>query len=232
MKLAPGTELLDDPAADPATVRRSLGHIARSNQLFGGRAAVLHGIARLLAGRTARSTQRPLTLLDIGTGAGDIPAAIRAWGARRGVAIRTLALERSRAAARLASSPRLPVALGCAGSLPVRARGVDIVVLSQVLHHLHPDSAVELLRALDDTARLGVVVADLRRSPTAATLFRFGSAILGFDEPTRTDGVTSIYRGYLRPELARLCDRAGVRAAVEKRWGWRVVAWWRATDNG
>ncbi|HWB42077.1 MAG TPA: hypothetical protein VG500_12495, partial [Gemmatimonadales bacterium] len=59
-----GVELLDDPAADPATVVRSLGNVARANRWFGGAAAVRHGLGRLLRGVPR---ERPLTLLDLGT---------------------------------------------------------------------------------------------------------------------------------------------------------------------
>ena len=73
--LAPiGHELLDDPAADPRLVHRSLTNIVRANRLFGGRAAVRFGLARLLR---AVPPGASLTLFDIGTGAGDLAAAAR-----------------------------------------------------------------------------------------------------------------------------------------------------------
>ena len=227
MRLAPGTELLDDPAADPVAVRRSLGNIARANRLFGGTAAVLWGIERILTDPHApRTTHHALSLLDIGTGAGDIPEAARRWAAARGIELRTLGLERLRPAAQLARSAELPVILGCAGALPIRTGGVDLVVISQVLHHLDTAEAEHLLRDAARIARVGVVVADLRRSRTAAALFGVASRALGFDVHTREDGITSVGRGYHRSELERLCTTAGVPATVSQRLGWRVVAWW------
>lgn len=234
MKHAPGTELLDDPAADPAAVRRSLTDIARSNRLFGGTAAVLWGLDRVMGARDAARGTRPatrdprpgLSLLDIGTGAGDIPAAARDWGMARGLALRTVGLERLRPAAQLARSAALPVLLGCAGTLPIRTAGVDLVVISQLLHHLESAAAVRLLQEASRIARVGVVVADLRRSRTAAALFSVASRALGFDAHTRQDGITSVGRGYHRQDLARLCATAGAPAEVTERPGWRVVAWW------
>ena len=86
-----GAELLDDPAADPATVRASLRHIARANRWFGGRAAALWGLGRALHG-VPRGTR--LSLLDIGTGAGDLPRAAAAWARRRGWHLDVCGLER------------------------------------------------------------------------------------------------------------------------------------------
>jgi len=221
--LAPhGTELLDDPAADPAIVARSLGNIARANWWFGGRAAALWGIDRLLHGVPAG---RPVTLLDVGTGAGDLPTAAVSRARRAGRPLTAIGLERSPVAAALAAR-KLPVVLGCAGRLPVRERGVDIVLISQVAHHLAPDAAVELFRAASASARVGVVVADLRRSELAVGAFRVGSALLGFDPVTREDGITSVRRGYLPEELRALVRRAGHDAQVNRRPGFRLVATW------
>ncbi|HVX88653.1 MAG TPA: hypothetical protein VG940_06990, partial [Gemmatimonadales bacterium] len=87
MSTPAGTELLDDPHADPVAVRTSLGNIARANRLFGGTQAVLYGLDRLLA---ADVPGEALSLLDLGTGAGDIPGALRRWGTSRGFRVRTL----------------------------------------------------------------------------------------------------------------------------------------------
>ena len=223
--LAPlGTELLDDPDADPATVARSLANIARANWWFGGTAAALWGIDQLLR---ALPIDRAISLLDIGTGAADLPTAAVRRAARRGRVMRAIGLERSPVAARLATARGFPTVLGCAGQLPVRLAAVDIVLISQVAHHLAADAVVELFRAASAVARVGVVVADLRRSEVAVAAFRVGSALLGFDAVTRADGITSVRRGYHPGELTALAARAGQQAHVSRRPGFRVVAVWR-----
>lgn len=227
MRHAPGIELLDDPHADPDAVRRSLRNIARSNRMFGGTDAVLWGLGRLL-GRSTPDARRPkhaLTLLDLGTGAGDIPCAVRRWGRARGTPIRSFGLERLRAAANLAGSAELPVAVGCASTLPFATGSVDLVTISQLLHHCDPDSAATLLREAARVARCGIVIADLLRSATAAALFGVASWALGFDRHTRADGMTSVARGYTEEELRNLCAGAGLAMDVTVRPGWRIVAW-------
>jgi SAM-dependent methyltransferase len=218
-----GTELLDDPDADPAVVARSLANIARANRWFGGRAAALWGIDQLL--REA-GTGRAFSLLDIGTGAGDLPVAAVRRAARRGQVLRAIGLERSPVAAALAAARGVPTVLGCAGHLPVRDHAVDIILLSQVAHHLAADAVVDLFRAVSRLARVGVVIADLRRSELAVAGFRLGSALLGFDPVTRADGITSVRRGYHPGELSALTTRAGHPARVARRPGFRLVAYW------
>lgn len=225
---AAGHELLDEPTADPTRVTTSLRNIVRANRWFGGTWAALYGIDRVL-GRHAPGSA---SLLDIGTGAGDLPRAASRRSRRRGTALRTIGLERHPAAARLARGEALDLVLGCASALPFAAASVDVVLISQVLHHLDAASAASLLAAADRIARRGVVVADLRRSRVARMLFGIGARMLRFDRDTLIDGLTSIRRGYAAAELRDLCAAAGVRASVEMRPGFRVVAWWRTERGG
>jgi len=220
-----GTEILDNLAADPAAVARSLGNIARANRWFGGLAAVRHGLSRVLGKRTGA-----MTLLDVGTGLGDVPAMALRWARTRGVSLRAIGLERHPVAARLAAGTGLPTVLSCGGELPVRDRGVDLVVISQVAHHFTPASCIRLFREASRVARVGVVVADLRRSRSAAVGFWVGSRVLGFDPVTRVDGITSLRRGFTRHELAELVARAGASAMIEARPGARLVATWRTAS--
>lgn len=101
--------------------------------------------------------------------------------------------------------------------------------MSQVVHHLASDAVVELFRAVTALARVGVVVADLRRSEAAVIAFRVGSAALRFDAVTRADGITSLRRGYTAVELLALARRAGAQASVARRPGFRLVATWRSS---
>jgi SAM-dependent methyltransferase len=228
-----GTELLDDPAADPGAVARSLKDIATANRWFGGAAAVRHGLGRVLSG-VAPGVE--LTLLDLGTGAGDLPRAAIRRAARAGIRLRPIGLERSRVAAALAHRAGIPCAVACAGAPPLRDKSVDLVLVSQVIHHLAPVSAVRLLRTCDRLARVGVVVADLRRARLAPLAFWVGARALRFDPLTVADGITSIRRGYTAGELRQLLRAAGIAGRVSRRLGYRLVATWRpepmAPDGG
>ena len=219
-----GHELLDDPSADPAIVTESFRNLARSNWWFGGAAAVHFGLSRLIGTGTRGAA---LSLLDVGTGVGDLPRRAAMWAMRRGVTLTPVGFERSRVAALLARRSGLPCVVGCAGALPFRAQSVDIVMMSQLIHHLSREAAVEVIRTASQVARVGVVLADLRRSPLAAIGFRIGAEVLGFDPATKADGVTSVRRGYLPHELSAMLREAGVTAPVHRRPGYRLVAAWR-----
>jgi ubiquinone/menaquinone biosynthesis C-methylase UbiE len=220
-----GHELLDDPRADPAQVAESLRNIVRSNRWFGGRSALRWALARVLRSVAPGSE---LSLLDVGTGAGDLPRDLALVARQHGVGLTPVGLELNRTAARIAAGGGVPTILGSASALPVRERSVDIVTMSQLLHHLDQDHAVELLRDASRVARRAVIVADLERSAVACAAFRIGALALRFDASTRADGITSIARGFRQGELVALCREAGVRAVVHRRPFFRLVALWPA----
>lgn len=220
-----GVERLDEPGVDPVLRLRSLRDVARSNALFGGRRSVLLSLERAL--QDICSERRPATLLDVGTGLGDIPAAARTVARRLGVPLAAIGLDVAEELAG-AAARRIGLAL-CADAfrLPFADRSLDLVTCSQVLHHFPEPDAVRLLAELDRVARVRVVVGDLRRSWVAAAGFWAASWPLGFHAITRHDGVLSVLRGFTAAELARLVREAtGTTPTVTRRAGWRLVAEW------
>jgi SAM-dependent methyltransferase len=220
-----GSEALDDGTCPPEVARRILKDIARANALFGGRAAVSWGVKRLLRGVPSGSR---LTLLDVGAGAGDIAGAVRAVARRRNVALIPVGLDPLPAAARLCREAGVLPLRASAAAFPLRPNAVDIVIASQFLHHFSRSSAMALARAFDAIARLGVVVAEPRRTEAAAAGIWLAGHALGFHPVARDDGVVSVRRSFRVDELRRLLDEAGLPAVVRRRPGFRVAAYWLA----
>ena len=218
-------ELFDDPGADGATVVASLADVARANRFFGGAAAALKRLDEFFRVAGAGTT---LTLLDVGTGDGDIPRAAQRRAERWGVKLSLLALERHPAAARHAARHgAMSVARGDARALPLRSRSADLVLCSQLLHHFHDAELTTLIAELDRVARLAVVVADIRPNPVAAVGIWLASYLLSFHRVTRRDGVVSVLRGFTSARLRQVCAAAGVDADVRTHAGFRVTAAWR-----
>jgi hypothetical protein len=220
-----GVEALDDPTTDPVLVRRMLTDIARGNRWLGGGRAARHGLAQLLE-PTDRGTT--LTLLDIGTGAGDLPHALTRWCARRDVTLRGIGVERLPAAAALAHDGGLPTILACGGTLPLADQSVDLVLASQLAHHLDAAGTIALCREAQRVARRGVILADLRPSPLGAFGYRLVGPLLGLHPMTVSDGVLSLARGRDAASLAALATQAGARDVVATSLPCaRVVIAWR-----
>jgi ubiquinone/menaquinone biosynthesis C-methylase UbiE len=217
--------MLDDPDADPALALRSLRDVALANRLFGGRRAVLRAVDALL--RDAPASQTELTLLDIGTGLGDIPAAAAIRATRAGHRLRTIGLELAPRLAQAASDRCTHAIAADAMTLPFGNHSIDIVTCSQVLHHFEGPAADRLLQECTRVARQRVIIGDLRRSWLAAAGLWTSSFLLGFHPVSRHDGVVSVMRGYTRDELRLLVAGAtGIDPWVTHGLGFRVTASW------
>lgn len=216
-------EALDDRDLDHSLAATMLSEIALTNVLFGGRAAVEFGLMQLTRDL---SDSRPLTILDVGAGGGDI--ARKACGILGRHRPHAFALDHHRTSAHMCGARGVTPVVGDMRHLPLRPASVDIVIMNLVLHHLTHPEAVTLVAQLDAIARVGVVIADLRRSVLARVGFDFAGRVLRLNDVTRRDGVLSIRRGFSLAELADIIAYAGVsRATVRRRLGWRLVAYWR-----
>jgi SAM-dependent methyltransferase len=218
-----GFEYLDAPGVDPRLVRRSLADVALANALFGGTRAVL-----LELGLVLPELSESATLLDVGSGVGDIAARARELARQQDVDLSLITIDMAETLA-VASRARTGNAVrGDATALPFANQSVDVVMCSQTLHHFDDASAACVLRELDRVARVRVIISDLRRSWLAAAGLWLASFPLGFHPVSRHDGIVSIMRGYTRDELGRLIQSViGRPPNVKQHMGWRVTATWR-----
>jgi ubiquinone/menaquinone biosynthesis C-methylase UbiE len=217
-----GVEILDSPDVDPQLVTRSLADVARANALFGGVSSALEELMTVL-----EDSPPITTLLDVGTGLGDIPCRAREMARGNGVALTTIGLD---SAPELAAASRASVDFSvCADALrlPFADESIDVVMCSQVLHHFTGGDASILLREMNRVARVRVIVSDLRRSWIAAAGLWLASFPLRFHAVSRHDGVVSVLRGFTPEELVDTVHQAiARRPVVHRRRGFRVTTSW------
>lgn len=226
-----GKEFLDEAGIDPGVVRRSLADVSLANALFGGTRAVLRELARALGDdRCVRrdATRAATSLLDVGTGMGDIPASARLLARSRGIALETVGLDIAQTLVTASRARVDEVVRGDAIALPFRDGAFDVVTCSQTLHHFADADARTVIRELERVSRGCVIVSDLRRSWLAAAGIWLASFPLGFHPVSRHDGLVSVLRGYTADELRTLiAGVVGGTPVVRQHLGWRITATWR-----
>ncbi len=213
-RLADTPELLDGPLDDREALAANLRDLRRINRWLGGIRLSRQAIGALLDDRSVSAT-----LLDVGTGAADIPAALVARPGATGPRLTVQAVD-SRPevlAAALAVDPSLSMldglrlVVGDGRSLLDADRSYDIVHASLVLHHLEPDAAIEFLREMARVADRGVIVNDLARS----RLGWLGAWLIGHlltrCRLTRHDAPLSVRRAYTATEMRTMMATAGLR---------------------
>jgi ubiquinone/menaquinone biosynthesis C-methylase UbiE len=205
-------EIIDGPPVPFKEMACCMTDISRINALFGGRMVTMVHVKRLLA---AWPPDRLVTVLDVGTGAGDIPRELVRWARRQGRRIRIFALDRDAATLRIAAKlvrdyPEITFVRGDALSLPVRSGAVDLTISAMTLHHLEPDAGVRYLAEMNRAARVGFVVNDLVRSRLAHWVVWLLTRFITRSAISRHDGPLSVRRSYTPGEVTGLCAQAGL----------------------
>lgn len=217
-------EWMDGADVSDADMAACLRDLAQVNTLTLARRPTLGFLARALARWRGA---RPLAILDVGAGEGDMLRAIRRWGARRGVALRLVGCDlnpRCVAAARAAT----PVAMGIAfvhgdAAEIAAADPPDLILSSLVAHHMSDAELARFLAWQYGAARLGWFVNDLRRHWFAYHGFALLSRVAGWHRFVRHDGPVSVARGFVRADWERLLGQAGVTGASVE--GWFPFRW-------
>jgi len=202
-------ERMDDPSLDARELAQALKTLARVNRLFGGTQIVLHHLPRLCHGLPAR-----VRVLDVGTGYADIPRAIVRWAQRRGQPVEITALDRNPetlavAARACAEYAQIELLRADALELPFPPHRFDVVLASQVLHHMEAGEPARLLGELRRVARHAILVHDLRRGAWPHAVTWAALRLMSRNAIIRHDGPLSIRRGYTPAELEGLARSAG-----------------------
>jgi SAM-dependent methyltransferase len=218
--------MMDLPGQPKELLADDLRNLRVINRYLGGYRNVLRGLARLV------NEQRldRFTLLDLGTGSGDIPAVIARWARRQQIAARISGLEREAATVEEAvdqtrSFPEITILRGDATAPPFGAGSFDFVLTSQLLHHFKDEQIIALLRTWARLARRGIIVSDLVRHPVAYHGIRLLTKGFTRNVMTRTDAPLSVQRACTISEWRELLRRADVgRLRVRWMFPFRVLA--------
>ncbi|THF68738.1 methyltransferase domain-containing protein [Deinococcus sp. Arct2-2] len=215
---------MDEPDCDLATLHRTYAQFAFVNALVSGWRQVY---VKQLRPHLARL--HSATLLDIGSGGGDVPRKLAQWAAQDGFRLHITAIDADARAVTYASS--LPPQAGLSfrqafsGDLVKEEQRFDFITSNHLLHHL---TAPELAALLDDSERLcrvAVIHSDLERSAFAYAAFGLGISPWFRRSFIREDGLLSIRRSFTAPELAQLAPQGW---QVQRQWPYRNLLMYRA----
>jgi 2-polyprenyl-3-methyl-5-hydroxy-6-metoxy-1,4-benzoquinol methylase len=220
-------ELMDDPALDPAVHRCALEGLARINR-FSGSIVFLWPTIRNLA----RKLDRPVRILDVATGSGDVPAGLLAKAARAGLALEVAGCDISTTAIATATANchdgRFFRHDAVREPLPT---GFDVVTCSLFLHHLSGEEAVFLLSRMKEATNHFVLVNDLARSRFNFLSVSLACRVLTRSRVVRFDGPASVRSAFTPAEALALAERAGLtRATIRTRFPCRYLLSWSRSN--
>ena len=202
-------EIMDGPDLDTRRHDQALRGLERINA-WSGSARILWPAIRELA---VEHHGRPVRLLDVATGAGDVPIRLLQKARLAGIDLRISACDRSLSAlghSRLSAERRQAAIefFACdvlQGSLPA---DFDIITSSLFLHHLEEEQAWGLLDRMGKAAGRLVLVNDLRRCRLGYVLAYAGTRILSRSDVVHTDGPLSVRSAFTTSERTGRWNRS------------------------
>jgi ubiquinone/menaquinone biosynthesis C-methylase UbiE len=208
-------ELMDSPEIEPGEHRRALNGLARLNALSGAAHAIWREV------KTVASKNKQLKVLDIATGAADVP--LRVWRiARRqgynlqidGCDLSDTALNQARQSSAACGAPSKFFKLdACKENIP---SGYDVLMTSLFIHHLDEKDVVNLLQRMGQAAGRLLVIDDLERSAANLNMVKAVSRIFCRSPIVHFDGPASVKQAFTRAELQDLGAQAELNGAQIK----------------
>lgn len=206
-------ELMDDPGIDPAEHRRALAGLARINRVTDS-AGLLWPTIRALAAEL----RRPVRVLDVATGSGDVPRRLAERAKQAGVPLQVAGCDLSPTAIKEATSHESDVRFFVHDVLHERLpTGFDVVTCSLFLHHLEEADAIALFVQMEHAAGRLVLVNDLARSRFNYWAVWAACRLLTTSPVVRFDGPASVRSAFTPAEAVALAERAGLSGATVRR---------------
>ena len=227
------SELLDRPDCEQPLAERSYRFMRLVNRIGGGTRVVRRFLAKEIS---TASVKRPVRILDLGSGCGDIPLSVARWAAKHGRHVEFTCLEHNAGALALArqglASARCNTIELTQGDLFTYRPGreYDYAVGSMVLHHFSQQEIGRLVTHLRGFVTKALLINDLQRC--ALNYAACYVLTLGSDPVVRHDALLSIRRGFRSRELQGFLETHDTTSTVGTAWFCRVVAVVRFDGGG
>ena len=211
-------ELMDSFSSDRARLRRTLDQFYLVNLLLTRARGLLE---RWFFADMARDKSRAYTLLDLGSGGGDLATWLARRARRLGVKLRIVCLDHDpRAAAyarnRCRAFSEIEVLQESVFRLDALPR-FDYVFANHFLHHLADEEIAGVLGAIGRRARRRFLVSDLERSRLALWGYSAFAALFLRNSFSFSDGRLSIRKGFTKAELEAILARSRLSGRVTLR---------------
>lgn len=215
-------EAMDAPDLDPALHSRALAGLARINRFTRVADAIYLRLRRLSA-----LSPRPLRVLDVATGSGDLPIHWIKRARREGFPLSITGVDVSPQAV-LVAAEKARIADVDAEWLVVNVleeplpSDFDVVTCSLFFHHLHDDDIFRLLRVMRDATERGglirrLLICDLDRSMFNWLLVKIGAHLLSRSPIVHLDSGLSVRAALTRQEFGQIVEAALDVSPIVKR---------------
>lgn len=218
-------EYMDEAWVEGTDVVYALKELEYVNRFLGGARATL----RALEHHVKTKPGAVVEIIDLGTGAGDIPVAIVHWARARAIDVRIVAVDFNPficawTRKRVVGFPEIEVQEGDVFDLPFAPGSFDYVHCAMLLHHFPQAEAAHILRIMHALCRQALIVNDLHRHPVAFHTITWLTQLLSRSPMVKHDAPVSVLRGFRQSDLEELGRLSGLdEFSVARFWPFRFV---------
>jgi 2-polyprenyl-3-methyl-5-hydroxy-6-metoxy-1,4-benzoquinol methylase len=226
-------EIMDQPGIDAGEHRQALDGISRLNLVSASSLILWPSIRALCQERRKAGDARPVRVLDVATGGGDVPVRLWRRAKRKGLALEVagcdvspVAVEHAR---RFGTAHEADIQFFQLDVLaePIPA-GYDVITCSLFLHHLTEEQAVVVLGKMRAAAGALALVNDLSRGRVGWWAAYLGSRVLTRSPMVHVDALLSVEGAFTPEEALALAQKAGWDGAtVRRKFPFRYLLSWR-----
>lgn len=224
-------ELMDQPGLDPATHHHALDGLRTTNAISRTSQVIWRGIKEL---DETLNNGRPLRILDIASGGGDVVRGVAKLAAKYGADVEAHGCDINATAVQYAEDAASAAKLSgtrffqfdaLVDALPEE---YDVLMSTLFFHHLTREDGKQLLTRMAKAARIGVLVDDLCRTRLGYFFAWAGGRLLTRSPIVHTDGPLSVSAAYTTSEFRQLTEEAGLTdVTIRRHWPQRFLMSWK-----
>ncbi len=195
-------ELMDDFKEGMKALRAVYDDINRVNSVLGGNSITIKAISKLMR----EHPRQTYSIVDMGCGDGAMLREVAQFTRKNNIKVKLIGIDLNADVIQLAREaslayPEISFLQKDILHLSVSDLHCDIIISTLAMHHFAHEDIVSFLRKFNQLARIAVVINDLQRSLWAYYLFKLYSLIFIRTRTAKVDGLISISKGFIKPEL-------------------------------
>lgn len=215
-------ELMDDFSVQGDMIRESLDQIAKINKWLGGNLVTLNGLEKIVKNHPK---SKPLTILDLGCGNGDMLREISKFGRKSGYKFILIGIDANEHTIDYAEKlsvnySEISYLKQDVFSAELSQIKYDVVLATLFLHHFTDEEILNLISSVVNNVTLGIVINDLDRNSLAYYIF-YGLGFFIRNPMTKKDGLVSILKAFKRVDFERISNSLHLKSTIKWKWAFR-----------
>jgi 2-polyprenyl-3-methyl-5-hydroxy-6-metoxy-1,4-benzoquinol methylase len=228
---------MDDPLLDAREHQRALAGLRRVNRLCSTGRHIANAIRKC----SNELPHRPIEILDLGCGSGDvavdvlrhlepnISSNITGWD-MSSLAVADADQQWKRHRLHKSLGPKLHFEQQNIFELGPNQKTFDVIYCCLFLHHFDDEIAVKVLQAMKSLSKHFVIVDDLRRTSLGWWLAKLGCHLLSRSPVVHFDGPQSVRAAFSIDEAFQISRRAGlIEGTMKTHWPQRFLHCWKTS---